>query len=86
MRIGRGGRSLKKQSLITPHLSPAVGGGIEKAMRLMGVKEREGATSLEDLLADTKLQDDIEDMIVKDVDTNQDHAEIQMESAMENGE
>jgi hypothetical protein len=64
----------------------AVGGGIEKAMRQMGIKEREGATSLEDLLADAKLQDDIEDMIGKDVDTNQDQAEIQMESAMDNGE
>ena len=80
---------IKEDNLISVALFSqikAVGGGIEKAMRLMGVKEREGATSLEDLLADTKLQDDIEDMIVKDVDTNQDHAEIQMESAMENGE
>ena len=77
----------------------AVGGGIEKAMRLMGVKTMEGATSLEDLLADTKLQDDMEDIVDKEElqqakdkmaenmeeDTNQEQADIQV-SAMDNGE
>jgi hypothetical protein len=77
----------------------AVGGGIEKAMRLMGVKTMEGATSLEDLLADTKLQDDMEDLVDKEElqqakdklaenmeeDTNQEQADTQA-SAMDNGE
>ena len=73
----------------------AVGGGIEKAMRQMGVKVLEGATSLEDLLADTKLQDDMEDVVGMDEigkareileNTNQEQAGTQEESAMDNGE
>ena len=64
----------------------AVGGGIEKAMKLRGVKEMEGATSLEDLLADTKLQDDIRDMDIEQDTNGQNQAGTQEESAMENGE
>ena len=73
----------------------AVGGGIEKAMRQMGVKVLEGATSLEDLLADTKLQDDMEDVVGMDEigkareileNKNQEQAGTQEESAMDNGE
>ena len=73
----------------------AVGGGIEKAMRQMGIKVLEGATSLEDLLADTKLQDDMEDVVSMDEiesakekleNNNQEQAGTQEESAMDNGE
>jgi hypothetical protein len=64
----------------------AVGGGIEKAMKLRGFKEKEGATSLEDLLADTKLQDDLNEMDVEQDENGQKQAGTQEESAMDNGE